>query len=384
MKRRQGDRWARAVLDGSCGLRRRTGEPYMPLEEEHDGRYQMRDSRCVRRELRLCCTGRESPVRRRVHSMTPTTDGGLTLRPKGAVGMLHRKGSPVRCWKSKETRLMEGLSLRPKGAAALLHRRGESSYRARFDTSEEGLPLQPKGASGSAAPGVGAPSATERAAQLEMTDGGITLRPKGAVGLLHRKGSPVRCWISKETRLMEGLSLRPKGACGSSAPEGRVPLAAEYEVRFFFFFFKRLATNLATFGKTLATFQMWPVLSCEHEILSYTSPCVCSDRWALAPAERSSTFQWPHGSWHRCQWAAHVHTVLPRTNHLPASPLFEIKIFNLTVFFFFPFFFFLLLMHLYYSLSQSFSSFQFLNSSKIAYWAMSERLYVIVLTRTQQ
>ncbi len=44
------------------------------------------------------------------------------------------------------------------------------------------------------------------------------------------------------------------------------------------FFFKRLATNLATFGKNLATFQMWPVLSCEREILSYTSPCVCSDQ----------------------------------------------------------------------------------------------------------
>ncbi len=57
-----------------------------------------------------------------------------------------------------------------------------------------------------------------------------------------------------------------------------------------FFFLKRLVTNLATFGKTLATFQMWPVLSCEREILSYTSPCVCSDQWALAPAERSSTF----------------------------------------------------------------------------------------------
>ncbi len=104
------------------------------------------------------------------------------------------------------------------------------------------------------------------------------------------------------------------------------------------FFKKRLATNLATFGQTLATFQMSPVLSCEHEILSYTSTCVCSDQWALAPAERSSTFQWPHGSWHR--WAAHVQTVLPRTNHLPASPLFEIKLFNLTGFStFFPVFF---------------------------------------------
>ncbi len=38
------------------------------------------------------------------------------------------------------------------------------------------------------------------------------------------------------------------------------------------FFLKRLATNLATFGQTLATFQMSPVLSCEREILSYTSP----------------------------------------------------------------------------------------------------------------
>ncbi len=45
-----------------------------------------------------------------------------------------------------------------------------------------------------------------------------------------------------------------------------------------FFFFNRLATNLVTFGKTLATFQMSPVLSCEREILSYTSPCVCSDQ----------------------------------------------------------------------------------------------------------
>ncbi len=43
------------------------------------------------------------------------------------------------------------------------------------------------------------------------------------------------------------------------------------------FFLKRLATNLATFGQTLAIFQMSPV-SCENEILSYTSPCVCSDQ----------------------------------------------------------------------------------------------------------
>ncbi len=75
------------------------------------------------------------------------------------------------------------------------------------------------------------------------------------------------------------------------------------------FFFKRLATNLATFGKTLTTFQVWLVLSCEHEILSYTSPCVCSDQWALAPAERSSTFLRPHGSWQMSMSCACAHGV---------------------------------------------------------------------------
>ncbi len=79
---------------------------------------------------RLCCTGGGggSLVRRRVCSIAQTTDGGLTRRLEGAVGLLHRKGSPVRCWESKETWLMEGLLLRPKGAAALLHRRGESPF----------------------------------------------------------------------------------------------------------------------------------------------------------------------------------------------------------------------------------------------------------------
>ncbi len=61
------------------------------------------------------------------------------------------------------------------------------------DATDGGTLTASEGSCGSAAPGVGAPSATERAAQLEMTDGGVTLRPKGAVGLLHRKGSPVCC-----------------------------------------------------------------------------------------------------------------------------------------------------------------------------------------------
>ncbi len=140
------------------------------------------------------------------------------------------------------------------------------------------------------------------------------------------------------------------------------------------FFFKRLATNLATFGKTLATFQMLPVLSCEHEILSYASPCVCSDQWALAPAERSSTADIDVNDLRMCT----------RCCHGPITCLLLLCLkenYLIWPFFLLPFFY---LMHLYYSLSQSFSSFQFLNSSKIVYWAMSERLYVLVLTHTQQ
>ncbi len=367
MKRRQGDWWARAVLDGSCGLRRRTGEPYMPLEEEHDGRYQMRDSRCVRRELWLCCTGRESPscswkrgavwrvgwraptvtegslqlcctggeslVRRRVRSVTPTTDGGLTHCDRKEPRLCFtRRESPVRHWIGKEIR----------GAVWRIRCRA---------------PMQPKGASGSAAPGGSESLVRCRVRSIaQTTEGGLTRRVKGAVGLQHRKGSPVRCWISKETRLMEGLSLRPKGACGSAAPEGRVPLAAEYEAP---------SDKSSDFWKNLSNFpNVASTVLRARDLELHLSLCLL---WSVR--------------------AAHVHTVLPRTNHLPASPFFEIKLFNLTVFssfLCFFFFFFFLLMHLYYSLSQSFSSFQFLKSSKIAYWAMSERLYVIVLTRTQQ
>ncbi len=66
------------------------------------------------------------------------------------------------------------------------------------------------------------------------------------------------------------------GSCGLETSS--VANLATLSLDFAIFFLKRLATNLATFGKTLATFHMWPVLSCEREILSYTSPCVCSDQ----------------------------------------------------------------------------------------------------------
>ncbi len=59
-----------------------------------------------------------------------------------------------------------------------------------------------------------------------MTDGGVTLRPKGAVGLLHRKGSPVRCWESKRDVTGGGTLTASEGSCGSAAPEGRVRLSS--------------------------------------------------------------------------------------------------------------------------------------------------------------
>ncbi|RXN14159.1 hypothetical protein ROHU_009160 [Labeo rohita] len=49
----------------------------------------MEDSRCDRREPRLCCNGKESPICRGVRSVTPT-DRGLMLRSKGAAALLHR------------------------------------------------------------------------------------------------------------------------------------------------------------------------------------------------------------------------------------------------------------------------------------------------------
>ncbi len=149
-------------------LRRRTGEPYVPLEEEHDGRYQMRDSRCVRRELRLCCTGRESPVRRRVRSMTLTTNVGLTRCDRRELRLCFtRRESPVRHWIGKDVR----------GAVWLI------GWRA---------PMQPKGASGSAAP----------------------------------KGEP-RPMLKMQGDATDGGTLTAsEGSCGSAAPEGRVPLAA--------------------------------------------------------------------------------------------------------------------------------------------------------------
>ncbi len=81
------------MLDGSCGLQRRTGKPYMPLKEEHDGRYQMRDSHCDRREPAALLhregdprsppsTQRNSNDRQRAHTATEGSCGSVAPERK--------------------------------------------------------------------------------------------------------------------------------------------------------------------------------------------------------------------------------------------------------------------------------------------------------------
>ncbi len=89
-------------------------------------------------------------------------------------------------------------------------------------------------------------------------------------------------------------------------------------------------------------------------------------------------------SWLRLRGAAHSSdrmaadidvnwSGVARTNHLRFFSLFEIKLINLTVFSS-AFFSCTYITHCHRTLVHS-----VLNSSKIAYWAMSERLYVMVL-----
>ncbi len=196
---------------------------------------------------RLCCTGSGSPVRHRARSATRNDRRRHHTATEGSRGSAAPEGEPRPTLNRQRDATDGGTLTASEGSLRLCCTGGESPPCGLMQGAVWRIgwraPMQPKGASGSAAPGVGAPSATEHAAQLGMTDGGVTLRPKGAVGLLHRKGSPVRRWMSKERRLMEGLSLRPKGACGSAAPEGRALCGWIWGVFFFFFFFSEYITH---------------------------------------------------------------------------------------------------------------------------------------------
>ncbi len=148
--------------------------------------------------LQLCCTGRESLVRRRVCSITPMTDGGLARRPKGAVGLLHQKGEPRPTLNRQgDSRRGWRIGWRAPGnrrePAALLHREGEprppQSMQHSSDDRRRAHPAT-GGSRGSAAP-EGEPSPMLRK-QGDVTDGGTL--------------------------------TASEGSCGSAAPEGRVPL----------------------------------------------------------------------------------------------------------------------------------------------------------------
>ncbi len=97
---RRGSRGSASPEGGAEALLHQKGEPRPTLNRQGDSRrglmHRMEGSHATEGSQRLCCTGRKNLVRRRVRSITQTTDGGLTLRPKGAVGLLHRKRSPVR------------------------------------------------------------------------------------------------------------------------------------------------------------------------------------------------------------------------------------------------------------------------------------------------
>ncbi len=83
-----------AASEGSWSLLHRTGGSLLQLERGAVWRVGWGALAKPGGSLQLCCTGRESLVRRWVCSITPTTDGGLTRRPKGAVGLLHQEGEP--------------------------------------------------------------------------------------------------------------------------------------------------------------------------------------------------------------------------------------------------------------------------------------------------
>ncbi len=96
------------------------------------------------------------------------------------------------------------------------------------------------------------------------------------------------------------------------------------------FFFKAPSDKSSDFWKNLSNFaNVASTVLRARDLELHLSVCLL---WSVSAGSgwEEQHIQWPHGSWHR--WAAHVHTVLPRTNHLSASPLFEIKRFNLTVF----------------------------------------------------
>ncbi len=172
----------------------------MPLEEEHDGRNE-----------------------------------GLSLRPKGAAALLHRKGEsrPSPSTQHDSNDRWGAHALRPKGAEALLHQKGEPRPTLnRQGYSRRGLTHWMEGS-----------HATEGSQRLCCTGGKSPVRHRarsatrndgwrrhtateGSRGSAAPEGEH-RPTLNKQRDATDGGTLTAsEGSCGSAAPEGRVPLAA--------------------------------------------------------------------------------------------------------------------------------------------------------------
>ncbi len=117
--------------EGSCGSAAPEGRvPLFSLMRGAVWRVGRRAPIMTEGSQRLCCAGSGSPVRHQARSATRNDGRRRNTATGGSRGSAAPEGEPRPMLKSKETRLMEGLSLRPKGAAALLHRRGESPFLA--------------------------------------------------------------------------------------------------------------------------------------------------------------------------------------------------------------------------------------------------------------
>ncbi len=134
----------------------------MLLEEDHDGRCQMRDSSCVRREL-----GFAAP------------DGWVPLAAGTRRGLTCRIGGSRYDWREP---------------AALLHREGEPRPSPSMQhNSDDGRGARPatEGSRGSAAP-EGEPSPMLRK-QRDVTDGGTLTASEGSLRLCCTGGESPPC-----------------------------------------------------------------------------------------------------------------------------------------------------------------------------------------------
>ncbi len=184
--------------EGSCGSAAPEGRvPLSSLMQGAVWRVGRRAPVTTEGSQRLCCTGGESPVRRRARSATRNDRRRRHTATEGSRGSAAPEGEPSPMLK-KQRGVTDGGTLTasegscgsaaPEGRVPLFSLMQGAVWRV-----GRRAPVTTEGSQRLCCTGSESPSTAERTAQLEMTDGGVTLRLNGAVGLLHRKGSPVRC-----------------------------------------------------------------------------------------------------------------------------------------------------------------------------------------------